>query len=288
MMLAAILAGFVALSARPAAALEAEEPVLDHETWRVLGWNDECGVALEILAYPKLGTAMAAEPITTRAGTATIPVGEQKALLRWTLEANGPLSWDPKVLEKAEAALKKGGFSRAGYPETIRDLPDGPQPLLAETIRSTDTLSPRLKTGWPGPKWRWAGADYNPLSTCALLVFESRAVPRRHSFLLARTYNPRVRADRAFAHASNARLLFNDANLDAAAAEAETAARLDPTLAIARYEHAALLALTGHANEAVAELTAAVKLDPKYRARARDDVDFEDLRGRDDFKAATR
>jgi hypothetical protein len=285
---ALLLSGLVALGALPAAAQNSDEVTIDHEDWRVIGWNDACGVAFTVLSYPKVGEAMAAEPFSTRVGTMEIPVQKEKANAAWTLEADGPLSFSQKALDKAESDLRKGGFSRAGFPELIQDRPVADQPLLAETLLSTSTLAPRLKTGWPGPEWRWAGGDYNPLGTCGFLVFESRTAPRHYSFLLVRVYNPRVRTDRAYAHASNARLLFDDGHLDSGAVEAATAARLAPDLPIARYEHAAMLALTGYTDEAVKELAVAVKLEPKYGPKARDDEDFVELRRRDDFKAATR
>ena len=97
-----------------------------------------------------------------------------------------------------------------------------------------------------------------------------------------------TKSGRAVFHASNARVLFDAGELDSAATEAETAAQLAPELPVARYEHAALLALTGHANESVDELAAAVKLEPKYAEKARGDIDFADLRRREDFKDLTR
>lgn len=285
----ALLLALLAGAAAPrAAAQNMDEVTIDHEECRVIGWNDACGVAYSVLSYPKLGEAMAGEPISTRVGTLGIPVGKQKAAGRWTLEADGALSWDAKAYKKAEKDLRAGGYARRGYPEVIRDAPIGDQPLLAETILSTGTLQPRLKDGWPGPEWRWAGGEYNPLGTCALLAYESRENPRHYRLLLIRVYNPRARIDRAYAHASNARLLFNAGNLDDAAPEAETAAALAPELPIARYEHAAMLALTGRQNEAVRELAEAVKLDPALGAKARDDADFHDLRKRDDFRDLAR
>jgi tetratricopeptide (TPR) repeat protein len=284
----AVLAGLLALSALPSAAQDNAKIHIDHQEWRVVGWNDACGVALTVLSYPKLGEALVGEPISTRAGVLTIPTGKDDAATNWTLAADGPFSFSQKDLDKAESDLRRGGFNRAGYPETILDVPVGDQPLLAEAILSTGTLSPRLKNGWPGYEWRWSGANYNGLATCGLLVYENREDPRHYRFLLLRVYNPRTRTDRGYAHASNARLLFNAGNLDAGAAEAETAALLAPDLPIARYEHAAMLALTGRADLAMDELKAAVKLDPKYGAKARSDEDFAELRGRDDFKDATR
>ena len=272
----------------PAAAQNADEISIDHETWSVIGWNDACGVAFDHFYYPKLGAAIVSEPVSTHIGTANIRAGSEKYTARWTLQADGRLSWDALLVAKTEKDLKDAGYTRAGYPETVQDAPIGDQPLLAETLLSTATLSARLKSGWPGPEWRWAGGSYSPLGTCALLSYEKRDRPRHYRLLLLRVYNPRARLDRAYAHASNARLLFNAGNLAVAAPEAETAAKLAPELPIARYEHAAMLALSGNPNEAVDELSVAIKLEPKYGARARGDIDFADLKDRQDFQEITK
>jgi tetratricopeptide (TPR) repeat protein len=279
------LLGLLGLSA---AAQNFEDVTVDHETWGVIGWNDACGVAFEHYYYPKLGVDIVNDPISARIGSAAIPPDSEKSAEKWVLEADGRLSWDERTAAKTAKELKSAGYGRAGFPEIIQDAPIGDQPLLAETILSTSTLSARLKSGWPGPEWRWAGGSYSPLGTCALLSFEKRASPRHYRLLLVRVYNSRARRDRSYAHATNARLLFNAGDLAVAAAEAETAAQLDPGLPIARYEHAAMLALTGNANEAVDELAAAVKLEPKYGAKAREDLDFADLKVRQDFQDLTK
>jgi hypothetical protein len=277
------LAVLLSVLPRPAAAQNMDDIRLEKETWSVVGWNDACGVAVTRLSYPRLGDAIHGEPVMTRVGTLSIPTGGETASRRWTLTADGPLTWDARGFAKAEDDLRQAGFSSAGYPETIRDAAVGDQPGLAETIFSTATLSSRLPPGaWPGKGWRWAATDFNPLTTCALLVYESPA--RRVRFLLTRVYDPAARRKRAYAHASNARLLFDSGDLDGAAAEAATAAALDPGLGIARYNHAALLALTGWPNEAVAELAAAVRIDESYRTRAAKDRDFDGLRAREDFR----
>ena len=264
-------------------------PPIDHQDWKVLGWNDSCGVALTVLSYPKLGEAMVADPLETRAGTMIIPVGKENAETRWILEADGPLTWNPKMFASSEKELRDAGFTRRGYPEVLRDGPIGKQPGLAETLTSTATLSSRLTAGWPPrPAWRWAAANYNFLGTCALLAFENTDAKRRYRFLLVRVYNPRARLDRAYAHVSNARLLFNDGDLEGGAAEAANAALQAPEMALARYEHAAMLSLTGNTNEAVEELGVALKIDPKLRVKLHDDIDFADLHDRDDFRALTR
>ena len=282
------LAFLLGLMSRPAAAQTPTDYAVDHETWSVIGWNDGCGVAFEHLYYPRLGDAMVREPIATHIGEAHIRPAEEKYVARWTYEANGPVSWDERAATKAEKDLKKAGYAHPGFPETIQDAPVGAQPLLADAILSTSTLSPRLQTGWPGPEWRWTGGNFNPLGTCALLSYEKRGAPRHYRLLLLRVYNPRARNDRAYAHASNAQLVFDAGNLEVAVVEAATAAALDPSLPIARYEHAAMLALTGNLDAAALELSAAIKLDPKYAKKARSDVDFADLRARDDFRAMTR
>ena len=268
----------------PAAAQNTDTLDVDHETWSVIGWNDACGVAFEHFSYPKLGEAIATEPISTRVGVASIPLGSEKSSAKWALEADGRLSWDERAVAQTEKDLKAGGYTRPGFLEIIQDAPIGNQPLLAETLLSTSTLAVRVASGWPGPDWRWAGGSYSPYGTCALLAFEKRGSPRHYRTLLVRVYNARARRDRAYAHASNARLLFEAGNLAVAAPEAETAASLDPILPIARYEHAAMLALTGNINEAIDELGAAIKLEPKYRAKARSDVDFADLKDRQDYR----
>jgi hypothetical protein len=288
MLAAALIAGLFAMSAPRAAAQGIDETVIDHEDWSVVGWDDACGVGFSVLAYPRLGAAMVAEPVSTRVGTLSIAPEREVSSLTWALEADGPLSFSQRAFDKAEKDLRRGGFNRPGYPEIIQDVPVGNQPELAEKILSTETFKPRVTEGWPGADWRWAATNYNPLATCALLVFENRRFARQYSFVLIRVYNPRTRTDRAYAHASNARLQLDAGNLAAGVIEADTAARLDPQLAIARYVNATLLALSGRMNSAVTELAAAVKLDPKYAAKARDDMDFVDLRKRDDFRAIVR
>ena len=275
------------LLALPAAAQNMDDIDIDHESWSVVGWNDGCGVAFDHFYYPKLGEAMASEPIQTKIGTAMIPPGQEKYSARWTYEANGRLSYDEAIVKKTEDGLRKAGYNRPGFPEIIQDAPIGNQPLLAETILSTSSLQGRVHTGWPGSQWRWAGGNYSPLGTCALLVYEQRGNPRHYRLFLMRVYNSRARTDRSYAHASNARLLFNAGNLAVAAPEAATAAALDPALPIARYENAAMLALTGSPNEAVDELAVAIKLDPKLGLQAAGDLDFADLRGRQDFREMT-
>lgn len=268
----------------PATARSASAIHIERGEWRTLGWNNSCSVGLVYLAYPRLGEAIHDEPVMTRVGTISIEPGMERAKLYWTLEADGALTWNSRAVAAAEKDLAQAGFVRRGFHETIRPGPDGPQPGLAETLHSTATLSARVREGWPGTDWRWAAAEFNPLSTCALLVFEKTTPEPAHRFQLVRVYNTRARLERARAHTTNARLLFDAGDLPSAAAEAETGAGLAPELALTRYHHAALLALRGHTDRAMTELAAAVGLDPKYKTRARKDQDFKALAEREDFR----
>ncbi|NNN06093.1 MAG: hypothetical protein HKL90_09365 [Elusimicrobia bacterium] len=269
------------LGAPPASAVE--DSAVARTEWTALGWDDACSVALELKIYPKLDTGLHGDPVETRVGTLTIPSGAEDAKQNWTLELDGAFSWDERLAAKAEKDLNDAGYTRAGYPETVR-TEVAARPGLAEVLLSTAALDARVKNGWPGPSWRLAGADFNALSTCALLVYAPRSGGPLRKFKLARVYSPRARVNRALAHAQNARLLFQAGDIDSAAAEAATGAALAPELAVTRYEDAAFLTLTGQIVQAVAELTAALRLDPTLRAKARDDADFEALRARDDFQ----
>jgi tetratricopeptide (TPR) repeat protein len=276
------------LLALPAAAQQIDGVDVDHEVWKVLGWNDACGVAFEHFYYPVLGQAIASEPIGAHVGEAHIPPGSERYTARWVYSAEGATSWSAKDVVAAEKSLLKAGYNRRGFPELILDAPVGDQPGLEEELHSTTTLAARVTKGWPPSEWRWTGGSYNPLGTCALLSYEKKDAPRHYRLMLVRVYNSAVLHDRGFAHASNARLLFNEGNLDVAVQEADIAAALAPGLPVARYEHAAMMALTGKINEAADELAEAIKLNPKYAARAKDDIDFIDLRARDDFKDMTK
>ena len=275
------------LAAAALAAPSADKLTIAREDWSVIGWNDACSVAVTRRAYPRLGDAIAGDPVMTRVGTITLRPGEEQPERLWTLELDGQLSWDGPAFRKAEQELRKAGWSRPGYSETISAGPIGSQPGLAETLLSTSTLRLRRKPHWPPSGWRWSAAHYNPLSTCALLVFETGEGGINHRFLLARIHDPRARIDRARAHTENARLLLDAGELRRAAAEAENGARMAPELAITRYHHAALLALTGRPDEAMKELSEAVRLEPDYREKARLDRDFSELRPRQDFARLT-
>lgn len=265
--------------ALPAAALD-----IEREEYAVIGWDAGCGVAVERYAYPVFGQAIAGEPVVTRVGTLLIAPGQNRAETRWVLEADGPNTWDQGAIARAKRELRKKGFDRPGYPEIIRDAPMADAPGTRDILLSTATLAARPDF-WPDAEWRWSRAHYNPLTTCALLVFEKIGEKARFKFLPTRIYNPAVRDERARAHAANGRLLFDAGDLEGALAETEIAAALAPEIALVRYHHAASLSLTGRFDRAMVELKAAVKLDRRYAARAAEDLDFESMRPRQDFQA---
>ena len=274
----AVRAAFLAsLLVLPASAQEVEK-----EDYKIIGWNDACGVAVERYAYPRFGQAIYGEPITTRVGTIAIVSATPVVQTNWMLEADGPNTYDRAAIERIRKQLKKIGFEKPGFPERIRlDAKTSDKPGTSDIIFSTATLEAR-PAEWPSSEWRWRAAHYNPLTTCALMIFERPG--ERFKFVLTRIYNPSSRSDRARAHTTNGRNLFDEGDLEGALAEAKTGAELAPELAATRYHHAAMLALSGRDEEAMSELRAAVSRDSRFAAKAADDLDFDSLRVRQDFR----
>lgn len=267
------------LLAAPAAALE-----IDHEEYKIVGWNDACSVAVERYAYPVLGEAILGEPITSRIGTLAIVTAKPTVETRWVLETDGENTFDKKAIPAFLKKLRKAGFDRPGFTETIRDAKTVDGPGSAEVILSTASLEARPDF-WPDTtQWRWGWAHYNPLSTCALLVYEKLGEKERYKFILTRIYNAKARIERGRAHTTNGRLLLNEGDLPGALAETEIGARAAPEVGAARYHYAALLALNGRLDDSLKELLAAEKLDPRFAAKAATDVDFDSLRNRQDFQ----
>lgn len=263
----------------PALALD-----IAREEFGVIGWTDACSVAIERYAYPYLGEAMQAEPITSRLGTLTIELKTPVTITRWVFEADGANTYDEHAIERMKRKLRKAGFDRPGFTEIIRDSETVVSPGSAEVILSTAILDARPDF-WPDTRqWRWARAYYNPLGTCALLIYEDRELPERYKFMLTRIYNASARSDRGRAHAVNGRLLFNKGDLDGALAETRIGAHLAPEIGGVRYQYAAMLALTGSADASMKELLAAMKKDDVFRKKAARDLDFESLFKRQDFQ----
>jgi hypothetical protein len=267
------------LLAAPAAALD-----IEREEYRIVGWNNACSVAVERYAYPMLGQAIHGEPITSRVGTLAIVTAKPIVETRWVYEADGANTYDKFAVASFRRKLRKAGFDRPGFSETIRDAMTVESPGSAEVILSTAILEARPDF-WPDTnEWRLGHVHYNPLSTCSLLVYEKIGERDRYKFILTRIYNANARPERGRAHTTNGRLLFNSGDLAGALAESEIGAQTAPEVGGTRYQHAAMLTLNGRLNSAMAELLAAVKLDARFAAKAAKDVDFDSLRVRQDFQ----
>jgi tetratricopeptide (TPR) repeat protein len=274
-----LLAFLVLLLSAPSRAID-----IEREEYKIIGWNDACSIAVERYAYPVLGQGLYGEPITSRVGTLGIVTAKPTVETRWVFEADGTHTADPGLIAGIRKNLRKAGYDRAGFREHIRDARTSPGASTADVILSTATLEARPDF-WPDTtEWRWAWTHYNPLSTCALLIYEQIGQRDRYKFLLTRIYNASARVDRGRAHTTNGRLLFNDGDLADALAETEIGARMAPEIGATRYHYAALLSLNGRLDEAMSEVLAAVKLDASFRAKAATDLDFEPMLNRQDFQ----
>ncbi|MCM2303835.1 MAG: hypothetical protein NDJ72_03985 [Elusimicrobia bacterium] len=270
---------FLFLLAAPARAID-----IEREEYRIVGWNNACSVAVERYAYPVLGQAIHGEPITSRIGTLAIVTKLPVVETRWVYEADGANTHDKIAIAGFRRKLRKAGFDRPGFEETIRDAETVDSPGSAEVILSTAIFEARPDF-WPDTReWRLGRAHYNPLTTCALLVYEKIGERDRFKFILTRIYNPSARSDRGRAHTTNGRLLFNAGDLPGALEETGIGARMAPEVGGTRYHYAAMLALSGRLSAAMTELLAAVKLDGSFAAKAAEDVDFDSLRVRQDFR----
>ncbi len=264
--------------AAPAAAID-----IEREEYRIIGWNNACTVAVEHYAYPVLGQAIHGEPISTRVGTMAIVTDKPTVETRWVLESDGAHTYEKGGVDSFRRKLRKAGYDRPGFEETIRDAVTVDSPGAAGVILSTAILEARPDF-WPDTReWRLGWVHYNPLSTCALLVYEKIGEASRYKFLLTRVYNARARAERGRAHTTNGRLLFNTGDLEGALAESAIGARVAPEVGGIRYQHAAMLALSGRADDAMRELLAAIKRDERFTAKAAKEEDFDSLRHRQDF-----
>lgn len=258
---------------------------IDHEEYQIIGWDDGCSVAVERYGYPRLGEAIRTEPITSRIGTIYILAEwKTKSITRWVFEADGTHTYDKHAIDRFRKVLRKKGHDRPGFAETIRNSPTIDSPGSAEVIFSTAILEARPDF-WPDTRdWRLANIHYNPLSTCALMIYEKIGERPRFKFLLTRIFNASARSERGRAHTVNGRLLFNNGDLVDALAETEIGAKMAPELAATRYNYAGMLSLSGRLEASLRELLAAIKIDEDYRDKARDDLDFDPLRKRQDFQ----
>ncbi|MCX5796906.1 MAG: hypothetical protein NTY77_15530 [Elusimicrobia bacterium] len=266
------------LLAAGSAAGSASGPKALGEDLAVLGWNNACSVAIRHIGYGTTGADLLEEPLRTRIGTLTIPPGEDASHGAWAADWTGSHTWNKVAAKKALQELTDAGYKRPGFQEDIRIPLEGPPHPFEEVILSTAAFGLRAQLKRPGGDWRWEQVRYSALGDCGLFIFTRRPAGRPfYRYSLLRFYNPSARIQRAQAHMTNSRLLFEASDLEGALAETATAAHLQPDLAANRYRHAALLCLSGQLNESVAELDAAVRRDPKLAARARSDPDFSEV-----------
>ncbi|MEK7234110.1 MAG: hypothetical protein AAB268_09870 [Elusimicrobiota bacterium] len=257
---------------------------IEREKYGIIGWNDACSVAIEHYAYPVLGQAAVDEPVTSRIGTLAIVTAKPTVETRWAYEADGINTYDKSGIGPLHEKLLKAGYNRPGFSERIRDAKIIESPGTTGVILSTAILEARPDF-WPDTgQWRWGRAHYNPLSTCALLVYEKIGERDRFKFVLTRIYNARARTDRGLAHTTNGRLLFNVGDLPGALAETKIGAQTAPEIGDTRYHYAAMLALNGRLDDSLRELLAAIKRNKRFADKAAKDEDFDSLRNRQDFQ----
>lgn len=262
---------------------------VDAEKLDILGWGDGCSVAVEHYGYPPPGPFLEDDPIMARIGVMSMAPGAAKETDQWMISLHGNTAWRKKEADKVLEFLNKKGYTKPGVVEEIGLNPVVDQRDLPRLLNTTDSLKATPGRAWPDKNWRWTEIVYEPLSTCALFIYELRGTGKPlYNYLLVRIGSNSARADRALAHLTNALLLLDKGDLNSALSESEIAARLEPDNASMRYHHAALMTLSGIVEPAVDELEAAIKLDSKYRARARKDKDLDDLRWHPRFKEITR
>ena len=122
-----------------------------------MGWNDACSVAVERYAYPVLGQAIVGEPITSRIGTLAIVTAKPTVETRWVYEADGANTYDKVSIPAFRKKLRRAGYERPGFNETIRDAVTIESPGSAEVILSTSILEARPDF-WPDTtQWRCLG-----------------------------------------------------------------------------------------------------------------------------------
>ncbi|MBI3551175.1 MAG: hypothetical protein HY077_01550 [Elusimicrobia bacterium] len=266
----------------------APTPDYDHETFKLIGWGDGCSAAVAHYGYPKVGQAIAEDPVMVRLGIVSMPPGETKQKDDWLISLHGPYSWRPHEVGKVLSNLAAKGYSRPDLVEEVGANAVVPERDLPRLLSTSDALKAVPSRARPDKNWRWSAIYYEPIATCALLLFE-RPGPdgTYYDYLLARIKNPSARADRALAHLTNGLLLLDRGDLKGALGETELSARLAPDSGPARYHHAAMMALSGVVEPTVDELEEAIKLDPQYKEKARKDKDFDSLRWHPKFKELT-
>lgn len=241
------------------------------ESVRVVGWNEGCAVAVAHVTRDN-GQAVGA-----RVETLTLADGSDIVSPEVLLDNHGRWAASPEPMRAATNSLRAAGYIRAGYAETIR-LESVANGLVTKTIAGQS----------PKPDEEWVEANFNPASNCALLIFRKIGEKETVRLKLTRLESAAERLGRGREHAHAADKLFSSGDMYGAAEEAQTGARVAPELAATRYRNASALALNGKSEAAIEELQTAFMIDPSFRAIARDDAAFDEMRANDDFRDALR
>ncbi len=261
------------------------EPIVREEL-EVIGWNDACSVAIQYLGYSRRVGNARPGPVFSRIGTLTLEPGSAAQQLKWFYETDGNYTWKKTVVKATMDGFAKKGYDREGFTERISTpLFDHPS---TRVLTSTASLTGRTASGWPPRTYALNRVHYSPLGNCALTVFELKASGEDYfQFLLVRILDAGTRRKRARHHILYARGLLDKGEIDAALIETRTAASIAPESAHARYNYAALLALTGRLKSALKELETTIKKDSSYKKKAVKDIDFEELRRNHRFRFLT-
>lgn len=259
-----------------------------YDEFRFIGFSQACSAAIEYFSYPPTGKGLQGVPEAWKIGTITLDPGSKRETESWRYAGVIQEAWRRAEADMALETLAREGYDRPGAPEKVRDAPLAKHPDLARILPNPRTFQLGYRTQWPEAPWRLAGVHYHPLGNCALVLFRDERRPRDSwRWKLVKILNPGVRRKRARAHLTNGLLLYEAADIYGALEEAAIAAAMDPGYAAARYHHAVLLAAHGKFDQALVELEAAVAADPDFKAKAREAVEFERLRGRPGFRRLT-
>ena len=255
---------------------------VSRETYGLLGWKG-CAAAVAQYGYPRLGEGIVGDPVTARVGVLTPDLSRRQDKASWTLKWDGGL-WDKDLGLKAEQALKKEGYVFSGYEEEVDPERVSSGLSEAKELLSPDDLFPPGFKDRPSAEWALSRVYYSTSGTCGLMVFKNGPV---FAGVLSRLADPAARFERARDHVANAMLLLKNEKPEQALAESATAAGMAPQMALARYEHAALLCFNGQIEAAMDELVAATILNPYFKKKARQDENFSLIAAYPRFKKIT-
>jgi len=255
----------------------------------IIGWNQGCSIALGYKSYPRLGKGMVGIPDEWRVGTVSLPPDSDTEVRTSSYDPSKGY-WDPSRWDHTVGKLKDARYDQPGYPEEIRAAEVTERPDIAASILSTGSLKVSQVVDWPDARFRFARVIYNPLGSCALLVYRDEKRPQQsYDFKLVRLSDVSVRRDRAKAHAVNGLLLYkNQSDIYAALEELAIAEAMAPRYSLALYYHAQLLALHGDFEESLKRLRKVFSEEPSYRKKAKKAIEFEAMRKDPRFKALVK